>query len=90
MTQTALRVALAIGLFGTGWGVAKAQIQTPTFELQVDAPEGNTIIKCVRGCKLAWVSRGVNPNTTPKATFEYRCSGGPARCLSGVVGGWVE
>jgi len=88
MARTALRVALALGLLGTGWVAAKAQTSGPTFELQVDAPGGETTIRCVRGCKLAWVQRGVNPNAAPQLTFEYRCTG--ARCGSGLVGGWVE
>ena len=88
MRRNALRVAMAIGLLGTGWIAAKAQTQSPTFELQVDAPGGETKIHCVRGCKLAWVERGVNPNAKPIATCEYRC--GAPRCQSGVVGGWVD
>jgi hypothetical protein len=88
MTRTALRVAIAVGLLGTGWVAAKAQTQTPTFELRVDAPGGQTKIQCIRGCKLAWVERGVNPNSAPIPTFEYGCSA--PRCQSGTVGGWVE
>jgi hypothetical protein len=88
MARTALRVALALGLLGTGWIAAKAQTTAPTFELQVDAPGGETSIRCVRGCKLAWVQRGMNPNDSPQPTFEYRCTG--ARCGSGLVGGWIN
>jgi len=83
------RLALALGLFGTGWIAAKAQTSEPTFELRVDAPEGSTTVRCVRGCKLAWVERGINPNSTPQRTFEYFCTGTP-RCMSGLVGGWVD
>ena len=83
-----MRVALALGLVGAGWAAAKAQTATPTFELQVDAPGGDTTIHCVRGCKLSWVERGVNPNTTPRPDFQYGC--GAARCDSGKIGGWVE
>ena len=89
MKRTTLRFAIAIGLLGTGWIAAKAQSQAPTFELRVDAPEGQTKIQCIRGCKLAWVERGVNPNSAPIATFEYGCNGAP-RCQSGTVGGWFE
>ena len=61
MTRTVLRVMLAVGLFGTGWVTAKAQSSAPTFELQIDAPGGQTQIRCVRGCKLAWVERESTP-----------------------------
>jgi hypothetical protein len=88
MTRTALRLALAVGLLGTGWIAAKAQTQTPTFELWVDAPEGETKIECVRGCTLAWVERGIHSNAVPTPTFKYGCSA--QRCESGTVGGWVE
>ena len=89
MPQIVLRVVFAVGLLGTGWVAARAQSGAPTFELQVDAPGGQTSIRCVRGCKLAWVERGVNPNSSPIATFEYGCNGA-ARCQSGRVGGWIE
>jgi hypothetical protein len=89
MRRTALRLVIAVGLLGTGRIAAKAQTQTPTFELRVDAPDGKTMIQCIRGCKLAWVERGLNPNSVPIATFEYGCSGA-TRCQSGTVGGWVE
>ena len=89
MKRSFWRLGLALGLLGTGWIAAKAQTSEPTFELRVDAPEGPTTVRCVRGCKLAWVERGVNPNSTPISTFEDRCTGSP-RCASGLVGGWVD
>ena len=89
MVRTLMQVALALALVGTGWIAAKAQAQVsvPDFELQVDAPAGATTIRCVRGCKLAWVQRGLNPNDAPQPSFEYECTAG--RCGSGLVGGWV-
>ena len=89
MTRIALRVILAVGLLGTGWVAAKAQSSAPIFELQIDAPVGQTQIRCVRGCRLAWVERGVNPNSSPITTFEYGCNGA-ARCQSGRLGGWID
>ena len=89
MVRTLILAAVALALIGAGWVAAKAQNQmsVPTFELQVDAPGGATTITCTRGCKLAWVERGVNPNSVPQSSFEYHCMGD--RCGSGLVGGWV-
>jgi hypothetical protein len=89
VVRTLMQLAFALALIGTGWVAAKAQTQmsAPAFELQVEAPGGSTTIRCVRGCKLAWVQRGVNPNSAPQSSFEYDCTAG--RCGSGLVGGWV-
>lgn len=71
----------------TGWAAAKAQVAQPNFEIVVDAPNGATTVRCVRGCALAWVERGVNPNSEPIASFEYACTA--PRCSSGRIGGWM-
>lgn len=81
----------AIALVGAGWVAAKAQTPAPHFELVVDAPAGPTTIKCVRGCTLMWVERGINPNNTPQPTFDFACSGSTVqRCSSARVGGWIS
>jgi hypothetical protein len=90
MARTILRVVLVVSLFGAGWIAAKAQTSAPTFELEVDAPGGETTVLCVRGCRLAWVQRGVNPNATPQPTFKYSCTPAQVRCGSGAIGGWVD
>ena len=89
MVRKRLQAAIALLLVGIGWVAAKAEMRasTPSFELQVDAPGGSTTIRCVRGCKLAWVQRGVIPNSVPQSSFEYECTA--ARCGSGLVGGWA-
>jgi hypothetical protein len=79
--------AVALALFGIGWGTGVAQTSSPDFELIVDAPGGETTIECVRGCNLVWVERGINPNAGRMSTFKFSCTGG--RCSSGRVGGWV-
>jgi hypothetical protein len=80
---------VAVGLFGAGWGAARAQTSVPDFELVVSAPEGSTTIECVRGCTLAWVARGLNPNSQPMRSFSFACKGA-GRCSSSQVGGWME
>ena len=90
MTQIVLRAAVIFAAMGLGWAVATAQSADPAFELVVDAPVGSTTITCVKGCTLAWVERGVNPNSQPVPAFSYKCSAADAgRCSSGKVGGWI-
>jgi hypothetical protein len=88
MARTIVQSVLAVILIFLGWVVGRAQTSAPTFELVVDAPGGATTIECVKGCKLAWVERGVNANDTPMPTFSYRCTA--PRCSSGRVGGWLN
>jgi hypothetical protein len=89
MTRSILRTAtLGAALVGLGWATGRAQTATPEFELLVSSPQGETTVKCVRGCKLQWTERGLNPNDTPVLTFTYACKGGE-RCSSGRVAGWI-
>jgi hypothetical protein len=86
-----LEATLALALLGTGWAVARAQTSEPDFELRVDAPAGQTTITCVRGCKLKWVERGINPRAGVMSSFEYGCEGATVqRCGSGKIGGWIN
>ena len=90
MVRIILRSLIVAGAIGLGWAAARAQTAGPDFEIVVDAPVGSTTITCVKGCNLSWVERGVNPNATPTATFQYNCGGGAVqRCFSGKVGGWA-
>jgi hypothetical protein len=91
MLRFVLRILSAGALVAAGWTAAKAQTDEPAFELVVMAPAGETTIQCVRGCDLAWVERGVNPNSRPVPTFTFNCTGRPDnRCVSGAVGGWLK
>ena len=87
MRRSLLNAVLALALIATGWIIAQAQTPNPDFEIVVDAPSGSTTVTCVRGCTLAWVERGVNPNARPTETFEYACTG--PRCSSARIGGWM-
>ena len=71
MIRASLRIALAAVLVGIGWMAGKAQTSEPDFEVVVNAPSGETTIECVRGCELAWVERGLNPNSQPMRTFTF-------------------
>jgi hypothetical protein len=87
MTRNAGLIIAALALVGLGWIVGIAQSSSPDFELIVNAPSGQTTVECVRGCKLSWVERGLNPNAAAIDTFEFMCTA--ERCSSGKVGGWL-
>jgi hypothetical protein len=90
MRTMILGTLVALALVGTGWVAAKAQTSEPNFELVVEAPAGPTTITCLRGCRLMWIERGINPNATTMRSFDFRCSGpGVERCSSAKVGGWI-
>ena len=89
MARKLIIVAAALALIAFGWIAGRAQMSAPDFEIRVDAPVGATYIECVRGCKLVWVERGINPNAVPQNEFQYSCSGRVERCKSGRIGGWV-
>jgi hypothetical protein len=89
--RTTLRLTLAAVLIALGYGMGSAQRAGPDFELVIDSPSGETRVECRRGCDLAWVERGVNPNATPHSSFSFACRpASEARCQSGMVGGWIR
>jgi hypothetical protein len=86
--RTTIQILVSAIVAFLGWTLGRAQTSAPAFEFVVDAPGGETTIECARGCELAWVERGLNPNSTPAKSFKYQCSG--PRCSSGRVGGWLK
>jgi hypothetical protein len=88
MARSMVQIVFAVILIFLGWVLGRAQTSAPAFELIVDAPGGETTIKCVKGCGLSWVERGVNANATQMTAFTYRCTA--PRCSSGRVGGWLN
>ena len=88
IARTSIQVVAAMMLILVGWVIGRAQTSEPALELVVNAPSGETTIECVKGCALAWVDRGVNPNSMATGKFTYRCTA--ARCSSGRVGGWLD
>ena len=87
MLRKAVLAAAGLLLVVTGWLVGRAQA-APDFEFVIDAPAGDTHIDCVRGCKLAWVERGMGGS--PQTTFRFSCHGQVERCSSGRIGGWLN
>ena len=91
MTGRSRRIVMVAALVGIGWVAGKAQASEPDFEVIVNAPQGETTLECVRGCKLAWVERGVNANAIPTQSFKFACRGtADSRCSSFEVGGWIK
>ena len=91
---TTLRVfATALLLLFAGWAAGRAQTSAPDFEIVVTTTATSssidTAVKCVRGCNLSWVQRGVNPRAKAISEFEFSCKGGNP-CGSGTVGGWLQ
>ncbi len=86
--RTTIQILLGVILTLLGWTLGRAQTSAPAFEIAVNAPGGKTTIECVKGCELAWVERGLNPNSTPNKSFWYECSS--SRCSSGRIGGWLK
>lgn len=93
MARIVLRFALAATLVLTGWLAGTAQMRDPDFEIAVETRIGanrtDTTIKCVRGCSLSWVERGVNPRAAAAPEFRFGCTG-QAACSSARVGGWLQ
>ena len=97
MRRLLMRAVVAVALVAAGWAIARAQTTDPAFEIQVDVTlDGSGTgakVSCVNGCSLAWVERGLNPNSRATSTFSFSCksaSGTPAACSSGRVGGWLH
>lgn len=93
MTRIAVGFTLAAALVMTGWMAGRAQTAEPDFEIVVETTlledSAEATIKCVKGCALSWVERGVNPNASVMPQFTFRCT--PSQtCLSGRVGGWIR
>ncbi len=81
-----------VGLILAGYMAGRAQTTTPAFEIVVDAPGGETFVRCVKGCTIKWVERGNNPASKPIPAFRFACNSGTGggRCSSGRIGGWLE
>ena len=93
MNDASVRVFATALLLLVGWALGRAQTSSPDFEIVVTTTSTNssiaTAVKCVRGCNLSWVQRGVNPQAKALREFEFSCTGGSS-CGSGTVGGWLQ
>ena len=90
MIRASIRLIAIAAFVSLGWVAGRAQPSEPTFELIVDAPVGETSIRCVRGCELSWVERGRAPQAQTMQTFTFNCTSPSGRCSSYRVGGWLQ
>src|SRR5262245_60858537 len=83
MRRLVLHVVVAVLFFGAGWVTATSGLQGGVFRLSIDAPTGETTIKC-EGCEfLSWTTRGRPPERQP--AFSFTCSNGPCWKVVGAV-----
>jgi hypothetical protein len=86
MKRIMIRGVLALSLFSCGWTLGRAQTPTPEFTLSIDAPGGETVVTCTKGCELqGWRDEG-NPRAERMQTYRYTCTAG--RC-GARVNGWL-
>lgn len=99
MTRIVVQFGLAAALVLTGWMAGRAQMTEPDFVIEVETKAGDlreTVVKCVQGCGLAFIERGVNPASSPMREFTFRCNHNPATepspatCTSHRYGGWLR
>lgn len=89
MARLALIAAIVFASLATGWVAAKAYAPEPDFELLVDAPVGQTHIKCIKGCTLLSLETQ-RPDAKPTPSFSIGCGGSSVlRCPPEKVGGWI-
>jgi len=98
MARIAGRCVLAVGLTLIGWTVGRAQgaQRAADFRLEVVAPSGQTIIRCVSGCAVSVVPHvppppGMEPQTTlpPNQSVTATCEGASPTCLTLSINGWI-
>jgi hypothetical protein len=91
---TVRRIIWSCALLTIGWVVGHAQRAEPDFMLSIDAPFGETRVKCVSGCALMGSNDLGNPNAGTMLEFLYACRGRAAanpdaRC-GATVAGWLR
>ena len=86
MRRRTIQVVVALSLVASGWLAGSARTPAPKFTLRIDAPEGRTIVECVRGCTLQDHRGG---NSTPTERFSFECKGAPGGC-GATVNGWLK
>jgi hypothetical protein len=80
-------MVVALSLVASGWLAGRAQTPAPEFTLRIEAPEGRTMVKCVRGCTL--LGSRTNTNSTPTQDYWFECKGAPGGC-GATVNGWLK
>jgi hypothetical protein len=86
MKRFVVGLVAAVLFFGAGWLAASASLGlngSGVFRLSIDAPAGETTIKC-EGCEfLSWTAEGRAGDRHP--AFNFTCSTGPCWKVVGAV-----
>ena len=93
--MTIKRIVWSVALLISGFAVGHAQTsERPDFMLAIEAPPGETHVKCISGCKLMGARDLGNPNAGRLVEYFYGCyvpAGEDAKGTCGArVAGWLE
>jgi len=83
MRRFLFQFVVAVLCFGAGWLVANTRwAGNGVFRLSIDAPTGETKIKC-EGCQfLTWINGRAGE---PQPAFTFTCSDGPCWKVVGAI-----
>jgi hypothetical protein len=84
MKRLVFRILVAVTLVAAGWSVGRAQTSVANFELTVDAPGGQTVITCAKGCDFTHDVGSIAGLPHPNTKFTFGCSGD--RCRATING----
>ena len=87
MRRRTIQMVVALSLVASGWLAGRARTPAPEFTLAIEAPEGRTIVECVRGCTL---QNGRGGNGAPTENYWFECKGASLGRCSATVNGWLK
>lgn len=79
----------SILLVAFGFIAGHAQTSEPDFMLAINAPGGETNVKCLSGCELMGARDLGNPDAGRMVEYDFGCSGPNANVCGAQVAGWV-
>jgi hypothetical protein len=80
---------IAFSLVAFGWIAGRTETRAPELTLAIEAPEGRTMITCVRGCVLQGGRDEGNPDNRPVPKYWFECRGSDLQRCSATVNGWL-
>lgn len=85
----ARKLLMSSALVACGFVAGHARTPEPQFVLALDAPAGESSVRCISGCELLGGRDLGNPAAGRMAEYRYSCSGtGTTRCAARVAG-WL-
>jgi hypothetical protein len=76
-------------LVAGGFMAGHAMTPEPQFMLAVDAPAGETRVRCIAGCELLGARDLGNQNAGRMDEYNYTCGGESAERCQARVAGWL-